>query len=64
MAIECVPVKFECYDKETKDLMFTVEAFDEECATVEIKAPVNVELWQDLSVLIFSAIKSMKLGTT
>jgi len=62
MAIECVPVKFECYDTETKDLMFSVEAFDESSVTIDIKAIVNLDLWQDLSVEIFNCIKSMKLN--
>jgi hypothetical protein len=59
--IECVPVKFEGSDKETGDLLFTVEAFDEYAAIVEIKGMVDVALWGEISVEISKALMAMGL---
>ena len=44
--IKVYPVKIEAIDAETKDLMFTMETFDEGAATVEIKtviSPSNID---------------------
>lgn len=61
MSIECVPVKFEACDKDTKDLIFTVECFDEAGATIDIKVPVDLQLWNEISAHITAAIEKMEL---
>ena len=61
MSIECVPVKFEACDKDTKDLIFTIECFDETSATIEIKVPVDLDLWNKIKPIITSAIEKMEL---
>jgi len=61
MNIECVPVKFEACDKDTKDLIFTVECFDEASAIIEIKVPVDLALWSAIHPIITNAIEKMEL---
>jgi len=61
MNIECVPVKFEACDKDTKDLLFTVECFDEASATIDIKVSVDLQLWNEISAHITTAIEKMEL---
>ena len=61
MTVECVPVRFEGSDSETNDLLFTVEAFDEYAATVEIKSVVGVVLWAEMSKEISKALLAMEL---
>jgi citrate lyase gamma subunit len=61
VTIECVPVRFEGSDKETGDLLFTVEAFDEYAANVEIKSVVDVTLWAEISKEISKALLAMEL---
>ena len=41
--------------------MATVEAKDEATATVNIEMSVSAGDWQELSIAVFNAIKSMKL---
>ena len=62
MSIECVPVKFEACDKDTKGLLFIVECFDESSATIEIKVPVDLALWGSIHPIITSAIEKMELA--
>jgi len=62
VSIECVPVRFEAYDKDLNDLIFTVECFDESSAKVEIKVPVDLALWKEISASITDAIKKMELA--
>jgi hypothetical protein len=59
--IECTPVKFEGTDTETGELVFTVEAFDEYTATVEIKDMVDVALWGEISSEVSKALLAMGL---
>lgn len=61
MSIECVPVKFEACDKDTKDLIFTVECFDEASAMIEIKVPIDLGLWNEIKPIITAAIEKMEL---
>jgi len=61
MTLKLVPVKVECYDTDTKDLLFAIEAFNGSAFSIEIDAVVNLEEWQDLSVQVFNAIKMMSL---
>jgi hypothetical protein len=61
VTIECIPVKFEGSDSETGELVFTVEAFDEYAATVEIKGMVDVALWGEISVAISEALLVMEM---
>ena len=53
------PVKFECTDEVS--LLFTVEAFDEACATVEIKTVVNAVSWDEISAKVREALVLMEL---
>ena len=61
MTIECIPVRFEGSDSETGDHLFTVEAFDEYAANVEIKSVVDVTLWAEISKEISKALIAMEL---
>jgi len=58
--IDCAPVRFECCD-ENNELVFIVDAFDDVCATVEIKTVVTVDSWEIISAEIASCLESMKL---
>lgn len=53
------PIKFECTDEVS--LLFTVEAFDGSCATVEIKTVVNVANWDEISAKVREALVLMEL---
>jgi hypothetical protein len=59
--IKVYPTKFEAYDDETKDSLFTVEAFDECVATVKVETTVNVELWDKISHEIRDCLIAMEL---
>jgi len=55
------PIRFECVDNETDDLLFIVEMFDNKAANISIKTLVNVELWDEIAPLIREALKGMDL---
>jgi hypothetical protein len=61
VTLECIPVKFEGSDSETGELVFTVEAFDQYAATVEIKGMVDVALWGEISSEVAKALVGMEL---
>jgi hypothetical protein len=61
MSFRCDPVRFECYD-EIGQLVFSVEACDEHCATVEIKTLVTVESWAEISAEISKCLSKMNLA--
>ena len=53
------PSRFECTDDATDDLIFTVQAFDLECSTVEIKTVVTPESWEEISKLVLKALRQI-----
>lgn len=57
--IEAFPVKFEIFDK-SKELMATIEAQDECCATVKIDAWVCDKIWPELSAKILECLVAMR----
>lgn len=63
MSLNMYPVRFECID-EIHDLLFTVEAFDEATATVEIKTVVTVESWDEIAAKVREALVLMQLETS
>ena len=63
MGLNMYPVRFECID-EIKDVMFSVEAFDEATATVEIKTVVTVESWDEIAAKVREALVLMQLETS
>jgi hypothetical protein len=56
------PIKFECVDESTCDLVFVVENNDGQTANVYIKTPVTLEYWDELTVKIREALAMMNLG--
>lgn len=60
--IKMYPIEFEACD-ETDELLFRVKMFDEVCATVEIKTPVTVDYWDEVSAKIREALVAMDLVT-
>jgi hypothetical protein len=61
MTLKMVPVEFECYDIDIKELIFTVKAFDEATATVELKSVVNVAAWDEMTPMIRAALVALDL---
>jgi hypothetical protein len=61
MTLRMVPVEFECYDVDMKELVFTVKAFDESSANVEIKTLVNVAAWDEMAPMIRAALVALDL---
>jgi hypothetical protein len=59
--MKCYPTKFEAVN-EINDLAFTVECFDESCASVTIQSLVTVESWREMSAMIEQCLIGMKLG--
>ena len=59
--IDCYPVKFEAIFTESCNGVFKVTAFDECCATVEIDAPMNVAVWDEIAPMIRQCLVDMKL---
>lgn len=60
MGIEVVPVEFECTNDDG-DLVFKVKAFDDTCASVEIKALISPAQWPDIANGIGVCLEQMKL---
>ena len=54
------PTKIECYDKEAELNVFSIQAIDESCATIEISIPCNVAQWDKISPMIRQALIDMK----
>ena len=53
------PVKFEAVD-DVGDFVFTVEAFDDKCATIEIKTVVSSASWDGISSAIKDCLIQME----
>lgn len=60
MKLKQYPTKIEIYD-EPDEIIATVETFDESSALVTITAPVNVEMWDEISAEIRDALVKMEL---
>jgi hypothetical protein len=56
------PVKCECYDEQMQSLIFTIEAFDECCAQIEIKTVFNGDSWAEISEKVAEALELMDMG--
>lgn len=54
------PTRFEAYD-DGRDPAFSVEAFDECCATVKIDTVVTVASWEEISAGIRDCLVQMRL---
>jgi hypothetical protein len=52
----------ECYDEATEDLIFKMEAFDDVCATLEIKTVVSGDAWAELAIKVAEALELMDMG--
>lgn len=59
--IEVYPVKIEAVDADTKDIVFTLETFDEYSATLDVRSVVNLAFWDELSASIREGIIMLKL---
>lgn len=57
--LQVYPTKFEAYDEDLP--VFTVEAYDDCSANVNITACVNATEWPAISASIHEALKAMKL---
>ena len=55
-------VKCECYDEQMQSLIFTIEAFDECCAQIEIKTVFNGDSWAEISGKVAEALELMDMG--
>lgn len=60
MPITLHPVKIEAYD-EVNDLVFTLEMFDEACATVEIKTVLSLDNVDEVFAAVKDGIAMMNL---
>jgi hypothetical protein len=58
--LSVIPVRFECTNDEG-DIVFTVNAFDAECAEVDIKLVVTVDSWKEISKHVLQCLESMEL---
>lgn len=56
------PVKCECYDDEMQCLIFTIEAFDEHCASIEIKSVFDGDSWVEIAEKVAEALELMDMG--
>lgn len=59
--INVYPVKIEAIEAETGDLMFTMEAFDEGAATVEIKTVIGPGNINELTAAMRRAVVMLEL---
>lgn len=57
--MDIFPVKFGAY--EGSELVFTVESFDESCATVNIATIVCQKSWPEISAEIMKCLVAMNL---
>lgn len=57
---EVVPIHFECTD-DAEELIFTVKAFNANCASVDIKVVVTPDSWPEISQHILDCLIRMKL---
>jgi len=55
--ITATPVKYEIY--EDKELLATIDMFDEGGSTIEIKSVHNHRSWHELSMVIYNALRNM-----
>lgn len=62
MSIQIYPVKIECIDTDVQALVFTVEAFDDVTASLEIKTVVCEESWAEISAAVRDALVMLRLG--
>lgn len=60
MTITMYPTKFEAVD-DAGDVAFTVETFDEVCASVGISSVVTVASWDEISAKVREALVAMNL---
>lgn len=58
--MKVVPTSFECYDG-LNELVFTVKAMDESCASVSIDTIVTSESWTGISKMIANCLDAMEL---
>ena len=56
------PVKCECYDDQMQSVIFTIEAFDEGCASIEIKSVFDGDSWVEIAEKVAEALELMSLG--
>jgi hypothetical protein len=56
------PVKCECYDEEMQTMIFTIEAFDECCAQIEIKTVFSGDSWAEIAEKVAEALELMDMG--
>ncbi len=61
MTIDIYPAKIEAYDHDTKDLLFTVEAFDEGAAKIEIMTVVSPDTLDEILAAISKAVGMLAL---
>ena len=61
--IKIYPVKCEAVD-ETDEVVFTMDAFDAECFTLDIKILVDAGNWTDIAKSVESALAYMSAGLT
>ena len=54
------PTEFECVN-DAGDLIFKISAFDQYCASIEIKSVVTPSGWAEISDQILRCLESMKL---
>lgn len=59
--INLYPVKIEAVDADTKDLMFTIETFDEGAATIEIKTILGPRNIDEVTAAMRRAIVMLEL---
>ena len=59
--INVCPVKVQAYDSETNELLFTVETFDEEAATVELKTVIGPKNIDQLVAAMRRAVQMLEL---
>lgn len=62
MTITVYPTKFEAYDNDLQEGIFTVEAFDDCAANVKISSILDVAMWDEISPMIRKCLVDMKLG--
>ena len=53
------PARFDGYDNDTNQRLFTVEIFDECTATVKIDTLVDVESWEEIAKEVAKCIAQM-----
>ena len=59
MTIKLYPVKIEAYDGTQDNPLFTIDTFDEYCASITISTIVSRHSWPEVSEAIQSALNMM-----